>query len=119
MPSAKSYTLNHDIEKKSLAGRCRSIIDFIKILRVEPFLFMLVFQWNLKSLPTSQMLQDKVCRLWYNQTVEYCQGLSKMQGGHGEADDYKSKVLADTAQFSQYQTIISTVPAIFWSLFIG
>jgi hypothetical protein len=124
---SKSYNFNHEIKTEkegpkkgeSFKSKCRSIFNFIKILRVEPFMFLLVFQYSLKSLPTSQMLQDKICRQWYNQSKEYCHGLSKMHGGHGEADDYKSKVLADAAVFSNYESIISIGPSLFWALFVG
>jgi len=123
----ESYNFNHKIETEkegtkkdeSFKSKCQSIFNFIKILRVEPFMFLLLFQYSLKSLPTSQMLQDKICRQWYNQSKEYCHGLSKMHGGNGGDDDYKSKVLADAALFSNYYLIISIVPTILWSLFVG
>jgi hypothetical protein len=125
--ASKSYDLNHKFDhakeegksNKCLKAKCQSIFNFIKILRVEPFIFLLMFQNSIKTLPTAQMLQDKICRQWYNQSMSYCHGLSKMHGGNGGDDDYKSKVLADAAVFSNYNSIISLIPAIFWALFVG
>jgi hypothetical protein len=82
--------------------RINRALKFLKILRVEPYLFLICFQMSLKGNPSSLLVQDKICRFWYNQTVDYCYNLpSKRESGSGE-HEFKSRILADSAQFGKF-----------------
>jgi hypothetical protein len=82
--------------------RIHRAIKFVKLLRVEPYLFLIMFQTSLKTTPSSQLIQDKICRLWYNQTVNYCYELPSKRETPGETNGLKTKILADSVQFGKY-----------------
>jgi len=92
------------------------LLDFIKLLRVEPLIFLFCLQNGLKQIPTTQLLQDKICRFWYNQTHEFCLGMAQMPIVE---HSYRCQILTDTAVFSTYQSLLMTIPALLWCLFIG
>ena len=73
----------------------------MKLLRVEPYLFLVIFQFALKGTPSSQLLQDKICMNWYNTTAQYCRGLPTIDEHDDSPGHYKNRVLADAAQFGK------------------
>ncbi|XP_054152845.1 solute carrier family 46 member 3-like [Oppia nitens] len=79
---------------------------------------MSFLQVSLKNTPKSQLIQDKICYLWYNQTAQYCYDLPT-HDTTGAQHDYKSLILADAAQFATYETYINTPLALLWALFVG
>ena len=83
--------------------RALSIWQFIKILRVEPYMFLMAFQIGLKMTPSSQLIQDKICTHWYNTTGSYCHDLPSTREPDSLAihGHFKSKILADASQFGK------------------
>ncbi|CAG2104672.1 unnamed protein product, partial [Medioppia subpectinata] len=99
-------------------SRLSRLWQFSRLLTIEPYIFVLMFIYTLKKVPTDQLAQDKICRLSYGMNTTYCQQLSHMTAD----EDYmhvKSKILADSTNFGLYMIIISTLPTVLTSLFIG
>ncbi len=93
-------------------------LTFISLLKIELFLFVFVFCVSLKKVPLNQLIQDKLCRLKYNMSEQFCINLSQMK----KTDKYyefKSIILGDGVQYNMYHTLITVCPAIVWSLFLG
>lgn len=95
--------LNESPWKRNMLNRA---FKFIKILRVEPFLFLMAFQMSLKDTSSHQLFQDKICRIWYNTTDDYCHDLQEIWEYDSFGDHYKSRILTDVAQFGNYMKII-------------
>ena len=93
-------------------------IEVIKRLRLEPFLFLFMLASALEGLTITQMAQDKICLYKYKQSSDYCGRLSE-QISTDSVFDYKNQILSDVTTFSLYRTLITTIPVIFWSLFLG
>ena len=72
---------------------------FIKILRVEPFLFLVAFQGGLKGAPGGQFTVDKICMHWYNTSGNYCHDLPNTKEDDSGPGHFKSTILGDAAQF--------------------
>ncbi|XP_054158168.1 uncharacterized protein LOC128956474 [Oppia nitens] len=104
---------------------------FILMLKIEPFLFLTVLSISLSNITTSQLIQDKLCLIRYNQTWDYCSNISTSSSSSstgattGAAGLYLSsssmtnKILGDLAQFGTYQKLIGTLPALITVLFIA
>ena len=87
--------------KEWLIIRLKRSWDFIKILIVEPYLFMLTFQFALKGTPPAQLIQDKICMNWYNTTAQYCRDLPTIEEDDNGPGHYKNRILVDVAQFGK------------------
>ncbi|XP_054159983.1 solute carrier family 46 member 3-like [Oppia nitens] len=92
--------------------------QLIRELKVEPFLFLYMFSYSLSSMAVSQLVQDKLCRLRYEQQPQYCVEINSPEYDHS-ADEIKSAILTDSGFIVLYRMIISTIPCAIWSLFIG
>lgn len=90
----------------------------IRELKVEPFLCLYMFSYSLSSISISQLIQDKLCRLTYGQSSEYCLEINSQEFDHS-SDHIKSAILTDSSYISLYRMIITTIPCVIWSLFIG
>ncbi len=77
------------------------ILEFLKLLRVEPYLLLIIFQMALKFTPNSQIVEDKICVTWFNTTNEYCHDLPSTDDDDSGSKHYKTKVLAEAAQFGK------------------
>ena len=75
----------------------QNTLEFVKTLRVEPFLFLCAFQCGLKSAPGKQLDEDKICSQWYDTTVQYCQQLPSSDDQGDGPGHFKSDVLANAA----------------------
>ena len=87
--------------KEWLIIRLKGAWSFIKILRVEPLLFMIMFQLSIKGTPPGQLIQDKICMNWYNTTVQYCRDLPTIEEKDNGPGHYKNRILVDVAQFGK------------------
>ena len=85
------------------------LIKFMKILRIEPYLFLAMFQMALKITPATQLIQDKICLHWYNTTVKYCQDLPSVRETGDMPGHFKSKILADVTQFGILLTYLDFI----------
>jgi hypothetical protein len=90
----------------------------IRQLKVEPFLFFYMFSYSLSSISISQLTQDKLCRFKYQKDAEYCLKINSEDSKH--EDEYtKSLILTDVSYLSLYRMMLTTIPCVIWSLFIG
>ena len=92
--------------------------EVAKELKVEPFLCLYMFSYSLSSIAISQLIQDKLCRFTYEQSAKYCLEINSQEFDHS-SDRIKSRILTDSSYISLYRMIISTIPCVIWSLFIG
>jgi len=90
----------------------------IRELKVEPFLFLYMFSYSLSSMSISQLIQDKLCRFKYSQNSEYCTEINSQSTDHSN-DPIKSQILTDLGYISFYKMMLTTIPCVIWSLFIG
>ena len=101
-------------------SRLYKTISFIRLLRIEPYLFLSCLSMMLTSTPLPQLKQDKICRLKYNRTVDECINLAKLNPTTEDGSiDFKSAILIESAQLSNYYTMISTLPTFLWVLILG
>ena len=91
------------------------LVNLIKQLRVEPFMFLHMFAGAVSSVTQSLLIQDKICVLEFKQSNDYCINLNKLSSD----DEIQSEILVLSTTFSLYSTIISMVPCVLWSMFIG
>ncbi len=92
--------MSNQMKSQCLHPTLVDILNFVKILRIEPFLFLMIFQIGFKGMPNFQIIQDKICMQWYNTTLDYCRNLPYEQSsGPGL---YKTQILADTIQMSNF-----------------
>jgi len=68
----------------------------------------------------NQLIQDKICKLVYKQNDSYCLKVSNLEaGGLDDPKNLKILILTKSAEFNLYLTLLSTVPSIFWCIFLG
>ena len=90
------------------------------MLRIEPFAFLFVLGNALQDISSSQLIQDKICLIKYNQTPDFCIGVSELKNtGEPAANNTKSLILSDLAQFNIYSNLLGSLPSFFYVLFIG
>ena len=82
-------------------SRALNILEFVKILRVEPFLLLMAFQMGLKQSPHSQLAIDKICLQWYNTTVDYCHDLPSSHEEGTDPGHYKTRILGEASVFGK------------------
>ena len=93
-------------------------IEFIKQLRVEPFIFFYMFATSASEVIQSQLIQDKICVFEFNQTNDYCMDLHELDMNSNKSET-QSQILVRLTQLNLYTTLINTFPVLIWSLFIG
>src|SRR5882757_6408791 len=103
----------------SISFKLRNFFSFINCLRIELYYALYLFAFNVNSVPTAQLFQDKICIQKFNQTAEFCVKLAEMDDENDPKYHYKSLVLKESAQFNMYSYIVALGPAVFWSLLFG
>ena len=93
-------------------------IEFVKQLRVEPFIFFYMFATSASEVIQSQLIQDKICVLEFNQTNDYCMELHELDMNSNKSKT-QSQILVRLTHLNLYTTLINTFPVLIWSLFIG
>lgn len=101
-----------------MSSKLKRLCSFVSLLRVEPFLLLLVFQYNIKRVPSDQLLQDKICVQMYNTTTDYCHSVPSMKPEDDKLG-FKSLILKDTNQFNLYINLLVTIPCVIIQFFIG
>ncbi len=96
----------------------KRILKFVTLLRVEPYMVLIAFCFQMRETPLNLLIQDKLCRQKYNMSVEFCTNLQEMKESE---KNYKIKtlVLGDAVQYNMYHTLMQFCPGIVWSLFLG
>ena len=92
--------------------------EFIKNLKVEPYVLLYIFACDVYSVVSALLLQEKLCRNVYHRSKEFCIDLNEINP-EDDPDNYKDQILAVSAQFNLYLTLISTLPTLMWCLFFG
>lgn len=96
------------------------VLSLMRRFNAELYLFVYFFSTYLKYTPTTQLAQDKICKFKYNQSDEYCIQLSKVDlGSEKDSQHLKNLILTESAQFSLYATLVSTLPSLFLCLVLG
>ena len=102
----------------SFKNNINKCLSFVYLLRIEPYLILTLFATSIKRVPLDQLIQDKICLQKYNLSKEFCYNLPQMDSSAANYS-YKSLILSDSSEFSFFHALISTLPSIVWSLFIG
>jgi len=94
--------------------RLIEVLEVVKMLKIEPFIFITVFAYGISSVVSGLFLQDKLCRLTFNQTVDFCTNINEIK-----SDPIKDEILTKSADLNLIKTIIHTIPMVLWSLLMG
>lgn len=107
-------------QDKKLKSKLYKTTSFIRILRVEPYIFLSFLSMMIVITPLTQLKQDKICRLKFNRTIDECRNLSKLNPTSTDGSlDFKSQILIESAELSNYYTIINTLPTLLWVVVLG
>ncbi|XP_075679586.1 putative peptidoglycan muropeptide transporter SLC46 [Dermatophagoides pteronyssinus] len=90
----------------------------IRQLRVEPFILLYMIGFSLSAMAVSQLVQDKLCRVDYDQSSIFCISINSADFDHG-GETIKSNIIKDATYITLYRTLLSTLPCIIWALFLG
>ena len=91
---------------------------FLSMLKLEFYMGIIAIVFYMKTTPLDVLIQDKICKLKYNMSDDFCLQLSSID----EEDDnyhYKNQILSDVVNFKSYQNLIYYIPGTIWSLFLG
>ncbi len=88
-------------------------LKFGSMLKLEPFVMLIIFVYYLKMTPLDLLQQDKLCRLKYEMPSIFCWNLSSITK---DDDNYpiKSKILSDTVDYKMYSYLITFIPGVIW-----
>lgn len=101
----------------NISPQCQ-YIPRLSTLRVEPFLFLYMCGYSLSAMAVSQLVQDKLCRVNYEQPPSFCLSINSADFDHA-AETIKSNIIKDSTYITLYRTILSTLPCMIWVLFLG
>lgn len=90
----------------------------IRQLKIEPFVLLYMIGFSLSSMAVSQLVQDKLCRVDYDQSSVFCISINSIDFDHG-AETIKSDILKDSTYITLYRTLLQTLPCVIWALFLG
>ena len=90
------------MRKALIHQKVSSVLNFIKLLRVEPIILLLAIKWGIKATPNTQIIQDKICTHWYNTTAQYCHDLPSNIEEDSLGYHFKSRILTDSSQFGKF-----------------
>lgn len=107
-----------DTNGESFGRRICRNLQLVKHLYVEPFLLLYMFGYALSSMAVSQLVQDKLCRVDYDQTPQFCISINSQDFDHG-GEGIKSQIITKSNYITLYRTLLSTLPCIIWVIFLG
>lgn len=90
------------------------IVSILNSIVIEPYMFLVALSFAITLIPSDQLQQDKICLYQYNQSADYCLGLSK-----SPTTPIKIAILASSNVFSLKLALIDSLPAIVWCLLVG
>ncbi|XP_015783763.1 uncharacterized protein LOC107361447 [Tetranychus urticae] len=88
----------------------------IKVLRIDIYLFLFMLGYYIGQVPTTQLIEDKICINELHIDPDLCQNLDQTTE---ITEVTKNDVLERTTKIKNWQTILSTIPGIAISLFSG
>jgi len=98
------------------AGRWSRIKRLISSLKVEPYMFLLMFSYSIKAVTVQELYQDKTCLFELKMSKHFCLGL---QNKLYKSSSIKMKILKLSSDYSLYQTLIHFTPSAILSLYSG
>ena len=108
-------------EEASYTSACKTVLNTLKKVTIEPFIFIWAFGHTLVATPTSSLYFDKVCKVgsvWFGNGSTYpdevCDHLDN--GTFGEVQNYVQETVAD---IHLVVSLCQGIPPIIFVLFIG
>ena len=98
--------------------KVKRIFEFLSLLNVEPFILLLMITYTIKIVPSSQLVQDKICLNKYHMTSTYCLNLPQMTAEE-DIFNVKTDILKDVTKYSLYSNLIGTIPTLLGTLLVG
>ena len=98
--------------------KLKRALKFLSLLKMEVSLLLFTFTYFIKRIPYEQLLQDKICLQYYHMDNVYCKNLPKLKV-EDDPEGLKINILKDSTGFNFYYIILTNLPPVFWSLFIG
>ena len=92
-------------------------INFVKLLNVEPYMFMMMVTMTIKMSINGQLYQDKICINDLGHPIDVCRTISTTTDP--ALEQTLSAIIVTANRYSVYQTMVFTVPGVIFSLFIG
>lgn len=105
---------SHVTTKPSATTSKSSIKQFLKSLQIEPLIFIVTFASHLGGSAYTQLKQDKICMNEFHMPEKYCLNL-----GREESSPVKNAILSKLATYSVYKEMMSVVPSLIMSVYIG
>lgn len=90
--------------------------EFIKLLKIEIYFFLVFFCLNLQIVTNTQLMEDKLCFNELKYSPEFCLATD---ANEVFSDQRKYILLEETTSLNNYRTIIEVVPSMFLALFGG
>ena len=98
--------------------KLKTALRFLSLLKVEVCLLLCIFSYSIKRIPYDQLLQDKICLQYYHMGNVYCKDLPKLKIDD-DHEGFKINILKDSTDFNFYYIIITNLPSVIYSLFVG
>ena len=98
--------------------KLKTALRFLSLLKMEVSFLLCMFCSYIKRIPYEQLLQDKICLQYYHMDNVYCKNLPKLKV-EDDPEGFKINILKDSTGFNFYYIILTNLPPVFWSLFIG
>lgn len=95
----------------------KELLELVKLLRIDVFFMLAVFSFYMPTVTVNQLSQDKYCMNNFKANESICLRLELHVN-----DSYtpiRNMVLEKATTLKMYTTIITTVPGILFSLFLG
>ena len=95
-------------------GLCEQIRDTVKKVTVEPFIFFVMFSYNVRLISMQSLLHERACRVSLSMPDSVCSRLD-------EDDNSEEQTAAITYGNNIYIGVImvSTLPAMIMTMFMG
>ncbi|KAH7636325.1 uncharacterized protein LOC124498497 [Dermatophagoides farinae] len=82
------------------------------------YIVIFLFSYAMEILTINYLVQDKICRIRYNQSKFFCQHIHE-DIFNGDEKITKDHILSAAALYNNYKNIIQAIPMFIWSLFFG
>ncbi|XP_023242632.1 proton-coupled folate transporter-like isoform X2 [Centruroides sculpturatus] len=108
----RSINLSNEDRKKTEDMENRTCLQILKGLTIESFMILFMFAYLLGNVSTKNIYIDKVCLNVYNFSANICDHLDNYT-------DEKDRVEITADNYNLYSSLITTIPAIFFTLVIA
>ncbi|XP_067122721.1 probable peptidoglycan muropeptide transporter SLC46 [Centruroides vittatus] len=108
----RSVNRSNEDTKKTEETETRTCLQILKSFKIESFMILFMFAYLLGDVSTKNIYIDKVCLNVYNFSANICDHLDNYT-------DEKDLVEITADNYNLYSSLITTIPAIFFTLVIG